>query len=125
EGESHERPKGRVATQANGVIPPGNGDGKKKTQPFFISDRPGCWGGLPFAGMPRPGAVVAHVGFYGGPVERWDATAWCRGASRWFLSTGIPSSAGMPRPCAVEPHAGFYLRGYRRALGCHGLVRQV
>src|SRR6266571_8372273 len=37
------------------------------------------------AGMPRPCAVVAPVGFYGGAVERWDATALCRGGSRWFL----------------------------------------
>src|SRR6266571_1939988 len=94
---------------------------------WFFPDRPGCWGGLPFAGMPRPCAVVAHVGFYGVPFERWDATALCRGGSRWFLrvtvralgchglvpwwltlvSTGYRSSAGMPRPCAVVAHVGF------------------
>src|SRR5206468_3613070 len=37
------------------------------------------------ASMPRPCAVVAHAGFYFSRGLRADATALCRGGSRWFL----------------------------------------
>src|SRR5882724_5751660 len=81
--------------------------------------------------MPRPCAVEVHAGSYKiRPQGLADATALCRGGSRWRLQNSSARSRGchglvpwrftlaatkfvrkvsrMPRPCAVEVHAGSY-----------------
>src|ERR1700674_941082 len=79
-------------------------------------------------GMPRPCAVVVHVGLYSSSTFARDATALCRGGSRWslrkqhfwsgchglvpwwftFVSTQAALLVGMPRPCAVVVHVCLY-----------------
>src|SRR5438105_4266046 len=95
--------------------------------PLSVTLAPTTWGRLEPM-MPGPCAVVCHAGFYTGRSRNRDATALCRGLSRWFLRRRIPEprchglvpwsvtlvstqadpGTEMPRPCAVVRHAGFY-----------------